>query len=115
MFKLKPFPHYLRVVETIEGSVIGKANLFVVTLEKGYKNYTYQHELEHVKQWYTSFFTHNLRYKYRKKYRLWAEVSAYKQSIKHGRSLESCASGLMWKGYEFNLTLEQAKELLKEG
>ena len=114
MLKLAPLPHITRTADNIEGSVWGKANGPVITLEVDAPGYVYQHELEHVKQWYMTLGLHGLLYKFSKRYRLWSEVRAYKQSIAHGRTLQSATLGVMWAGYEFDLSSETARGLLGE-
>ena len=112
--KLKLFPpHIVRTVDDIKGGGWGQARAMFVTLEKAAPDYVYQHELAHVKQFYLTLGLHGVLYRFVKRYRLWSEVQAYKQSIRHGRPLASAAKGLMWDKYGFDLTLDQAKSLLE--
>ena len=111
-FKFTPWPHVVRRVSQLEGTAWGKANAFVISVEDDAPIYVYQHELEHVKQWYITLALHPILYYFSKRYRLWSEVNAYKKSIKYGRSLKSCALGLTKKGYDLGLTFEEAEKLL---
>lgn len=41
------------------------------------------HEKVHVKQWWLTLGIHSILYIFSKRYRLWAEVKAYKEQLKH--------------------------------
>jgi hypothetical protein len=117
VIKMLPFPHILHVVDTITGvkTINGQAKGVYIQVEKSAYNFdaVYHHELEHVKQFYITFGLHGLFYLLSKKYRLWSEVQAYKQSIKHGVSVKDASVGLCNNDvYNLNITFEEAKELL---
>jgi hypothetical protein len=61
------------------------------------------HELEHTKQIITTLGLHALLYYTSLRYRYWAELRAYRQSIKHGLSVE-VAAALMEIDYGFTQT-----------
>jgi hypothetical protein len=111
MFKFTPVPHLVYYVDDLGGNSIGRANAFVIRLGNRSES-NYQHELMHVKQWYMTIGMHGLLYKFVPRYKLWAEAQAYRKAITYGRSLDSAAYGLKDPSYGFNLTLNEAKELL---
>ena len=45
--------------------------------------------------------------------RLWSEVRAFKIQMKYGLSLEKAAEFLCRPNYDFHLTIDEAKEMLK--
>lgn len=72
------------------------------------------HEKMHVWQWYRTFGVHSLLYLFSKKYKLAAEVEAYKEQAKHytdDRSLRF--AGFIARDYGLNISVEDAYKLLK--
>lgn len=55
---------------------------------------------------------HALLYKTTRRYRLWSEVEAYRAQIRHGGRTQAAVKGIMNPEYRFNLTEQDAKELL---
>lgn len=70
------------------------------------------HEEVHWHQTWTTCFLHPLLYKFSKKYRLKAEVEAYREQLTYGGKAEEFAEFLATK-YDLDITKEQALELLK--
>jgi len=111
----------------------GCASNFIVRIRPEYRGDEglLAHELVHIGQgWKLLMIGHSLLYRFSAKYRLWAEVSAYKVQMLHpnGRgnlsrdtgefsreylSVERAARHLMSPRYKFNLTFEEAKSLLE--
>ncbi len=117
MIKLTPYPHILLTTDKIAGadSINGQARAFVIVIEKDANNFeaTYHHELEHVKQFWMTLGLHGLFYLLSKRYKLWAEVQAYKQSIKYGVPVDRAARGLANEEvYGFGIGVDEAIKLL---
>lgn len=134
-------PALIFKVKDLKGSVIGRARGFIVLLESDSES-TYRHELEHVKQFWIMalavFFavqplaeltllqdewvlysgliagawSHGLLYRFVRPYRQWAEVQAFKKSIKYGRGFDSAAMALSSK-YNLDITHKEAEKLLR--
>jgi hypothetical protein len=79
----------------------------------------HRHELEHARQWWTLPFLHAFLYTFFRRYRLWVEARAYRIQMKHPDahgvllSLDGAAARLMNPRYQLNLTMDEAKELLR--
>jgi len=88
----------------------GEARGPVVRIRKKYEGTDsgiLAHELTHVKQFYRcGLVLHSLRYRFSKAYRLWAEVQAYREQLKHYTDDRKKAFALyIVTGYDlFNLT-----------
>ena len=70
-----------------------------------------EHEKVHSRQMIRTFFLHGLMYKFSKKYRLKAEVEAYKVSIEYGQELDDCAWAIS-NVYNLEVTEKEARVLL---
>lgn len=72
------------------------------------------HELVHRRQWFTSVGMSTLLYAMSRGYRLWAEVEAYREQLKHYPDDRSwkLAEALATK-YDLNLTREEAHSILQ--
>ncbi len=100
----------------------GAANACFIRIRKGYENDLglISHELTHVWQWWRTLGLHSILYLCSKKYRLKAEVEAYKVQIEASgyRSdysapmLRDKYAGFIATGYNLNITKEQALQLL---
>jgi hypothetical protein len=79
------FPALVFFTDNLPAGIGGRANGPIVRIKSKYKQDPgiMAHELEHVKQWYLTLMLHPLLYKFNKKYRLWAELRAYKKQLKH--------------------------------
>lgn len=120
-FKLRPFPHLVKYVDKIETKshsayveMTGATNGPLIRIKTNAPDHVYQHELEHVRQWYMSLFLHGWIYILCKKYRLWAELSAYRKSVDAGRSAQDAARSLADEHYGLDLTVADAERLLSE-
>lgn len=96
----------------------GKQILFFILLRPKYKGLDagiHMHELEHVEQaWRLLLIFHSLAYLLIRKYRLWAEVKAYRRQIAvYGpeASIEFAVSALANK-YNLGITEDEARALL---
>lgn len=99
----------------------GKQILFFILLRPKYKDVDegiHMHELEHVEQaWKLLLIFHSFAYMLSRKYRLWAEVRAYRRQIQTyepGRSIEFAVNALVNK-YNLRITETEARELLTQG
>lgn len=72
-------------VDQLDNDAAGQANGPVIRILKSHKDDegVYQHELEHVIQWFVTLGIHSLLYWLFESYRLWAEVSAYRIQLAH--------------------------------
>lgn len=74
----------------------------------------FYHELTHVKQFYKNPLLHGLLYSFSKSYRLKCEVEAYKEQLKYyDISKVDLFAGYIVNDYNLNITLEEAKNLLR--
>lgn len=76
------------------------------------------HELTHVKQIYRTFPLFPLRYNLSKKYRLNAELEAYKVQLSYEKDKEQALrkiADVLATGYGLGITREEAYKLLKQG
>lgn len=73
------------------------------------------HEKVHVKQWWLTLGIHSILYIFSKRYRLWSEVKAHKEQLKHypDDRTELFAYFIATK-YNLRITQEEAAKLLKE-
>lgn len=77
------------------------------------------HELEHVRQWYLTAGLHPLLYALFRRYRLWAEVRAYRKQMKYPKtdgtfmSLYSAAIRLARLQYRLHITVAEAIKALE--
>lgn len=89
----------------------------VVLIRPKYKNDKglLEHEKVHVWQWVMSFGLHSLLYKFSKKYRLEAEVCAYKEQIKYYSvdNTELFAEFIASK-YDLDISKDEAVILLRK-
>lgn len=70
----------------------------------------YDHEYEHVRQWYVTLGFHSLFYLVSSKYRKWAEAKAYAKQVKDDLSdLDLMAFRMSLPIYDLNITQDQAK------
>lgn len=109
-------PALIFEVDKIEGyeAITGSANGFVIRIEKDAANkaVVLAHELVHVKQWWLSLGIHPILYLLSERYRVWAEVQAYKKSIEYGAHTKESAARVIAdkygiKQYGYNYILEQ--------
>lgn len=72
-------------VDTLKSGFAGQVNGPIIRILKTYKDDAgiYRHELLHVKQWFATLTFHGLLYALVPRYKLWAEVAAYKEQAKH--------------------------------
>jgi len=95
----------------------GKQILFLILIHPKYRDDAgiHQHELEHVEQaWKLALIGHSLAYLLSRKYRLWAEVQAYRRQIAvygTGAAIEFAVNALVNK-YDLQITETEARELL---
>lgn len=108
-----PFVFY---VDTLPDNAGGEARGFVIRILKKYKDDDgiYYHELEHVRQWVITFGLHSILYLISKQYRLFSEVEAYHEQLKHypDDRTEKFA-GYIATYYKLNVTKEEVMEMLK--
>jgi len=107
----KPFAVIIYVSNKPNGFA-GYTYPFVILINKKYENDIglLQHELTHIKQIYRTFGLHLFLYLFSKKYRLKAEVEAYRAQLKYSpNSLDKFAMYLSTK-YNLNIDFKEAKE-----
>ena len=75
----------LKYTDDMPGNVGGYAKAWFIRIRPKYKDDKgiHNHELTHVSQFWRTFGFHSLIYLLSKKYRLNAEVEAYKEQLKH--------------------------------
>ena len=81
-------------VTYVDPSIIkyaAEANGIFIRIAKGYEEDEglYQHELMHVKQWLITLTLHYFIYYFSSRYRLWAEVQAYRKQMQYTKKDES--------------------------
>jgi hypothetical protein len=78
------FPGLLFYTEKLPAGCGGCANGPIIRIRPRYQNDKglHEHEAEHVRQWWRTLGLHSLLYLVSRKYRLWAEVAAYRYSCK---------------------------------
>jgi len=118
VYRVIPVPIFY--TDEMADDVGGYAWLGAVWIRARYANDEglHQHELEHVRQFWTLPIAHGLLYKFVRRYRLWSEAAAYKIQMKFTNgngvplTLVGAATHLRSKRYRFGLTVEQAMEAL---
>lgn len=73
-----------------------------------------EHEMTHVKQWFASLGLHSFLYLFCAKYKLWAEVQAYKVQLKYSPGREALFAGFIANRYGLDISQEEALRLLYE-
>lgn len=107
-------PYFIRYKE-IEKPTVGKAWLIFITISPSHKNDKglLAHEIEHVKQFYRLPLIHGLLYRFNKKYRLYAEVGAYKVQLKYSNTPDLFAKFISER-YDLNISKKEVLILLLE-
>jgi hypothetical protein len=103
-------------VDSLPPDVGGCANGPVIRVLKKYRDDKgiLEHELVHVKQWFFTLSLHSLLYLIFPEYRLWSEVEAYKEQLKHYSNDRSILfAGFIATRYGINVTQEDALKLLR--
>ena len=105
-------------VNSLPQGVNGRANGPVIRILKSRKGDEglYQHELTHVKQWFIGLFIfHGLLYQFSQRYRLWAEVQAFKKQAKcyPDDRIPLFAAAIATR-YNLKISKENAEKLLRE-
>jgi len=98
----------------------GCANAFIIRIRPGHKDDRglLEHEKVHIRQWWRTLGLHSLLYLLSKRYRLWAEVRAYRRQLEYSpEHLDLYATWLSLpepEGYGLQTicTKERARELL---
>lgn len=72
------------------------------------------HEKVHVRQWWRTLGLHSLRYLFSRRYRLKAEVEAYREQLKHSPGNEAVYAVLITARYGLNITITEAYTALGE-
>ena len=94
-------------VDKLKDNFAGKTFGPLVFILKSHKSDKglYDHELIHVKQWFTKgFFIHSLRYKFSQIYRYWSEIEAYKKQMETD-NLPNLFAGFICTLYGLSLSL----------
>ena len=112
-------PHILFYTDWIKEGRGGVTNAFVIRLRPKYKDDEgiYQHELVHVKQWWRTLSFTSFLYLLSKRYRLKAEVEAYRKQLEYNPgNLIKYATWLSdpssKTGYGLNVSREEVIRLL---
>ena len=79
------FPGLLFYTEKLPAGCGGCANGPIIRIRPRYRNDKglHEHEAEHVRQWWRTLGLHSLLYLVSRKYRLWAEVAAYRVQLQN--------------------------------
>jgi hypothetical protein len=116
--KLNLFPPALVFyTDNLPENVGGRAHGPVILIKKKHRDDKgiHEHELEHVKQWCVTLTLHPLLYKFSKKYRLWAELRAYKKQLKHNPENRVTYAGFVATRYGLDLWPNDVYEMLGGG
>ena len=73
-----------------------------------------EHEKIHRLQWLITLGVHSILYATSKRYRLWAEVEAYREQLKYSPDNVLIFAGFICEKYNLDVTLPEAINLLKE-
>lgn len=73
----------------------------------------YRHELEHVRQWFATLGVHSVLYLVSRRYRLWAEVAAYKVQLKFAPENDRLFAWFIAENHDLSITQEDALQLLQ--
>jgi hypothetical protein len=103
-------------VDSLPDGFSGTANGPVIRLLKSHKDDIglYQHELEHVKQWFRTLGMHSFLYLLSDRYKLWSEVQAYKvQSGYYAEDRRAMFARFIATRYNLSITEADALEKLR--
>ncbi len=114
------FPHITVYTDRLPDGVGGCANGPLIRIRPKYREDVgiHEHELEHVRQWWITLGVHSLLYLLVRRYRLWAEVQAYRAQMEHRDrhggylTIEAAAARLANPRYRLGLTVDQAAAAL---
>jgi hypothetical protein len=114
-------PALIRYTDDLLEGVGGQANGPYVRIRPAYRDDVglLAHELCHVWQFWLTLGTHSLLYLLARPYRQWAEVMAYRAQMRYPNrhsidlSLDDAAYKLAGPRYDLQLTLSEARELLR--
>jgi len=104
-------------VDFLPNGFAGMANGPIIRLLKSHRSDEglYRHELVHVKQWFLTIGLHSAIYLLSAKYRLWAEVEAYKEQLKYYKEdRSSLFADFIITNYNLKLSHSEAISLLKK-
>jgi len=110
-------PYLTFYIDKMKEPFVGKAYGPVIVIRKDWKQdkKLWEHEYEHVRQFYVTLFLHGLLYKFSRKYRTWAEARGYAAQTADDKSdLDTMARRMALPVYDLQLTREECKqEILK--
>lgn len=103
-------------VDSLPDGFAGKANGPVIRILKKYKDDQglLAHEKVHVRQWWMTLGLHSILYLLSDRYKLWAEVEAYKEQLKHTPSSALQFAGFIAEKYGLDVSVNKALELLNQ-
>lgn len=100
----------------------GCANGPIIRIHPQYKDDKglLEHEAEHAHQWWKTLGLYSLLYLFSKKYRLWAEVAAYRVQLQYPPATDNPEyidnyAGAISRKYNLDITPEAVRKLLTEG
>lgn len=96
-----------RVPEPFAGYAIGPVILIVPSRKDDRP--LYLHEVQHVKQFFWTLGLHGLLYHFVRRYRLWAEATAYAVQVRAGDDLDRMAGFMARDVYRLDITQERAR------
>ena len=105
-------PHLTLYVDNLPDNFAGVANGPVIRILKSHKHdkKLYDHEYEHVRQWYVTLGLHSFLYHMSRKYRMWSEAKAYAKQVKPDLSdLDIMAYRMSLPVYNLGITRSEAK------
>lgn len=105
------FPHFVIYTTKGMGQASAKANGPMIRIRPEFEDSwpLFEHEYEHVKQWYKTLGTHSIWYALSKKYRLKTEAQAYAAQVRAGANLDAMALNLCGPLYKLGINKQQAK------
>lgn len=115
-------PHFTVYTDNLPEGVAGQAHGPVILIRPQYRNDIglYEHELTHVLQWYMTLMLHPILYVLFQKYRLWAEVQAYRKQMQFPNAngvllpVERAAQFLAQPRYNLGITESDALNYLNQ-
>lgn len=104
----------IKYTDQMADNQAGYARAWFVRIRPKYKDDKglHNHELTHVAQFWKMFGLHSLMYLASKKYRLKAEVEAYKEQLKYNPEHKDLYADFICKNYGLDVSKEEVLKLL---
>lgn len=98
-------------VDELPDGFAGVANGPVIRILKSYRHDRplYLHEVQHVRQWFMTLGLHSMLYPLVRRYRLWAEATAYAVQANAGDDIDRLAGFMARPVYRLDITADEAR------